>query len=151
LDKAGRGTTSPTLGQGGGEDQCNDSRTQSVTKDHTNSRTSQGNARAKEDTGRIYHCANIEIGVSDSNRTVVGMGSRSTCTGRRSQKPNNTDSTRMHMIDERGSGSLDSRHHQGENRVGTDKSNKVEGTVQDDHQGDRGSTKKLGELGRVTC
>ena len=57
----------------------------------------------------------------------------------------------MHKIDERGSGILDSQHHQGENHVGTDKSSKVAGIVPDDRQGDRGSTKKLGDLGRVTC
>jgi hypothetical protein len=107
----------------------------------------QGNARAEEDTGRTYHCANTEIGASGSNRTVAGTGSRSTCVDRRSQKPDNTESTRMCRTDDPGSGSSDSRHHQGENCAGTDKSNKVAGTVLDDHQGDRGSTKKLGDSG----
>jgi hypothetical protein len=147
LDKAGRGSTGPTLGQGGGEDQCNDPRTQAVTEDHTNSRTGQGNTRVEEDTGRTYHCANTETGASGSNRTIAGMGSRSTCTGRRSQKIDNTDSARMHRTDEQGSGSSDSRHHQGENHTGTDKSSRVAGTVPDDHQGDRGSTEKLGDSG----
>jgi hypothetical protein len=57
----------------------------------------------------------------------------------------------MHRTDERGSGSSDSQHHQGENRTGTDKRSKVAGTVPDDHQGDRVSTKKLGDSGRITC
>jgi hypothetical protein len=112
---------------------------------------SQGNARAEEDIGINYHCANTETGASGSNRTVVGMGSRSTRAGRRSQKPDNIDSARMHRTDDRGSGSSDSQHHQGENCTGTNKSNKVAGTVPDVHQGDRGSKKKLGDSGRVTC
>jgi hypothetical protein len=145
LDKDGRGSTGPTLGQGGGEDQCNDPRTQAVIEYHTNSRMGQGNARVEEDTGRTYHCTNTETGVSGSNRTVAGTGSRSTCTGRRSQKIDSTNSTRMHRTDERGSGISDSRHHQGENCTGTDKRSRVAGTVPDDHQGDRGSTEKLGD------
>jgi hypothetical protein len=95
LDKAGRGSTGPRLGQGGGEDQCNDPRTQTVTKDHTNSRTGQGNERVEEDTYITYHCTNTETGASGSNRIVAGMGSRSTCAGRRSQKIDSTDSSRI--------------------------------------------------------
>jgi hypothetical protein len=57
----------------------------------------------------------------------------------------------MHRTDERGSGISDSRHHQGENCIGTDKSGRVVGTVPDDHQGDRGSIEQLGDSGRVTC
>jgi hypothetical protein len=110
LDKAGRGSTGPTLGQGGGEDQCNDPRNQVVTKYHTNPRTGQANARVEEDTGRTYHCTNTEIGASSSNRTVAGMGSRSTCACRRSQKQKSTDLARMCRTDERGSGSSNSRH-----------------------------------------
>jgi hypothetical protein len=112
---------------------------------------SQGNARAEEDTGKTYHCTNTETGALGSNRTFVGTGSRSTCIGRRSQKIDNTDSAKMRRIDERGSGSSYSRHHQGENRVGIDKSDRVAGTVPDDHQGDRGSTDKVGDSRRVTC
>jgi hypothetical protein len=84
LDKAGRGSIGPTLGKGGGEDHCNDPRTQAVIEDHTNSRMGQGNTRVEEDTSKTYDCANIEIGASGSNRTVAGTGSRSTCVGRRS-------------------------------------------------------------------
>jgi hypothetical protein len=84
LDKAGRGYTSPTLGQGGGEDQCNDPRNQAMTKDYTNYRMGQGITRVEEDTGKTYHCANTKTRASGSNRTVAGMGSRSTCVGRRS-------------------------------------------------------------------
>jgi hypothetical protein len=84
VDKAGRGSISPTLGQGGGEDQCNDPRTQVVIEDHTNPRMSQGRARDEEDIGRTYHCTNTETGASGSNRTIAGMGSRSTCAGRSS-------------------------------------------------------------------
>jgi hypothetical protein len=61
---------------------------------------SQGNVREEEDTGRNYHYTNIETGVSGSNRIIVGMGSRSTCTVIRSQKPDNTKSTRMCRTDE---------------------------------------------------
>jgi hypothetical protein len=147
LDKAGRGSRGPKLGQGGGEDQCNDPRTQPVTEDHTNSRTGQGNAGFEEDTCTTYHCVNTKTGASGSNRTVAGTGSRSTCTGRRSQKTNNIDIARMHRTDERGSGISESQHHQGENCVGTKKRNRVVGIVPDDHQGDRGSTEKLGDLG----
>jgi hypothetical protein len=107
----------------------------------------QGNARVEEDTGRTYHCANIETGASSSNRTIAGMGSRSTCAGRRSQKIDNTDSFKMHRSDKQGSGISDSRHHQGENRAGTDKRSKIVGEVPDDHQGYRGSTEKLGDSG----
>jgi hypothetical protein len=151
LDKAGRGSTSPTLGQGGGEDQCNDPRTQAMTEDHTNSKMSQGNARVEEDTSKTYHCANTETRASGSNRTIVGTSSRNTRAGRRSQKIDNTDSARMRRTDERGSGSSDSRHHQGENCAGIDKRERVAGTVPDDHQGDQGSTEQLGYSGRVTC
>jgi hypothetical protein len=147
LDKAGRGYTGPTLGKGGGVDQCNDPRTQAAIENHTNSIMGQGNKRFEEDTGRNYHCANTEIGASGSNRIIAGTGSRSTCVGRRSQKIDSTKSARMCRTDERGSGSSDSQHHQGENRAGTDKSSRVAGIVLDDHQGDRGSTEKLGDSG----
>jgi hypothetical protein len=100
LYKVGRGSTSPTLGQGGGEDQCNDPRTQTTKKDHTNSRTVQGNASVEEDTGITYHCANTKTRALGSNRTIAGMGRRSTCAGRRSQKTYNTDLARMHRTDE---------------------------------------------------
>jgi hypothetical protein len=46
------------------------------------------------------------------------------------RKTDNTDSARMCRTDERGSGSSDSRHHQGENCAGTDKSNRVAGKFQ---------------------
>jgi hypothetical protein len=67
--------------------------------------------------------------------------------GRRSQNTDSTDSARMRRTDERGSGSADSRHHQGENHTGTDTSNRIAGKVPDDHQGDRGSTEQLGDSG----
>jgi hypothetical protein len=31
----------------------------------------QGDARAEEDAGRNYHCANTETGASGSNRTIT--------------------------------------------------------------------------------
>jgi hypothetical protein len=133
LDKDGRGSTSPTLGEGGGEDQCNDPRIQVATKYHTNSGMSQGNARAEEDIGRTYHRGNTKARVSGSNRTIAGTGSRITCASRRSQKLDNTDSSRMCRTDERGSGISDSRHHQGENCIGFEKRGRVAGTVLDDH------------------
>jgi hypothetical protein len=77
LDKARGGSTSPTLGKGRGEDQCSDPRTQTMAEDHINPRTSQRDARVEEDAGRTYHYANIEIGASGSNRTIIGTGSRS--------------------------------------------------------------------------
>jgi hypothetical protein len=57
----------------------------------------------------------------------------------------------MCRIFERRSGSSDSRHHQGEDCVGTDKIKRAQGKVLDDHQGDRRSSKGLGDSGRVTC
>jgi hypothetical protein len=57
----------------------------------------------------------------------------------------------MCRIFERQSGSSDSRHHQGEDCVGTDKIKRAQGKVPDDHQGDRRSSKGLGDSGRVTC
>jgi hypothetical protein len=84
LDKTGEGSIGSTLGQGRGKDQCSNRRNQIEAKDHTNPITRQGDTRAKEDAGRIYHCANTEIGASGSNRTITGMGSISTHTGRSS-------------------------------------------------------------------
>jgi len=57
----------------------------------------------------------------------------------------------MCRTDERGSGILDYWHHQGENHAGTEKSNKFLGIVPNDHQGDRGRTKKLGDSRWFTC
>jgi hypothetical protein len=57
----------------------------------------------------------------------------------------------MCRIVERRSGSSGSRHHQGEDRTGTDKSSRAQGKVPDDHQGDRRSSEGLGDSGRVTC
>jgi hypothetical protein len=147
LDKARRRSTIPTLGQGGVEDQCNDPRTQAETEDHFNSKMVQGNARVEEDTGRTYYFTNTKTRAPGSNRTIAEMGSRITCTGRRSHKIDSTYSARMHRTDEKEIGISESRHHQGENCTDTHKSNRVAGTVLDDHQGDRGSTKKLGDLG----
>jgi hypothetical protein len=84
LDKIGGGSTGPNLGQGRGEDQCSDPRTQIAEEDHINPRMSQRDARAEEAAGRTYHYANVETGASGSNRTIAGMGSRSTRTRRRS-------------------------------------------------------------------
>jgi hypothetical protein len=57
----------------------------------------------------------------------------------------------MCRIVERQSGNLDSRHNQGEDHAGTDKSSRAQGKVPDDHQGDRGSSEGLVDSGRVTC
>jgi hypothetical protein len=84
LDKTGGGSTGPTLGQGRGKDQCNDQRTQTEEKYHTNPRTCQGNARDEEYAGITYHCTNEQTRVLSSNRTTAGTGRRSTRTGRRS-------------------------------------------------------------------
>jgi hypothetical protein len=84
LDKAGGGSTGPTLGQGRGEDQCSDPRTQTMVEDHINPRMSQRDARDEEDVGRTYHYTNVEIGASGSNRTIAGTGSRSTHTCKKS-------------------------------------------------------------------
>jgi hypothetical protein len=83
LDKTGGGPTGSTLGQVRGEDQRRNPRTKIEAKYHTNPRTRQGDGRAEEDVGKTYHCKNIEIGASGSNRTIIGMGSRSTHIGRR--------------------------------------------------------------------
>jgi hypothetical protein len=78
----GGGSTSSTLGQGRGKDQCSDPRTQEKEKYHTNSRMHKWDARIEEDAGRTHHCENTETRVVGSNRTVAGMGSRSTRTCR---------------------------------------------------------------------
>jgi hypothetical protein len=83
LDKVGGGSTGPTLGQGRVNDQWSDPRTQTEAEDYTNPRTSPRDVGDEEDAGITYHCENIEIRVSGSNRAIIGMGNRSTCTGRR--------------------------------------------------------------------
>jgi hypothetical protein len=57
----------------------------------------------------------------------------------------------MCRITERQSGSLGSGHYQGKDHANTDKSNRAQGKVPDNHQGDRGSSKGFGDSGRVTC
>jgi hypothetical protein len=84
LDKVGGGSVGPTLGQGRGEDQCSNPRNQTEAEDHINPRTIQRDTGDKEDAGRNYYYTNTEIGVSSSDRATAGIGSRSTCTGRRS-------------------------------------------------------------------
>jgi hypothetical protein len=84
LNKVGGGSTGPTLGQGRGEDQCSDPRTQTMAEYHINPRTSQRDVRDEEDADITYHYTNVEIGVSGSNRTIAGTGSRSTRTFKRS-------------------------------------------------------------------
>jgi hypothetical protein len=48
------------LGQGRGKDQCNNPRTQTEEKYHTNPRTRQADARDEKDADIAYHCINIE-------------------------------------------------------------------------------------------
>jgi hypothetical protein len=62
LDKVGGGSIGPTLGQGGGQEQCSDPRNQEEIEDHINPRTSQRDARDKKYAGTTYHCANTKIG-----------------------------------------------------------------------------------------
>jgi hypothetical protein len=57
----------------------------------------------------------------------------------------------MCRIAKRQSGSSGSRHHQGEDHTGTDKSNKDQGKVPEYHQGDQRSSEGLGDSKRVTC
>jgi hypothetical protein len=84
LDKVEGESTGTTLGQGKGKDQYNDPRTQTEAKDHTNPIMHQGDARGEEDAGRTYHGGNTETRASCLNRTITGMGSRSTHTSRSS-------------------------------------------------------------------
>jgi hypothetical protein len=84
MDKIGRGSTGPTIGQGGGNDQCKDPRIQAGTENHPNSRMGQGDTRAKEVTGKTSHCTNTETRVVGSNRTITRMDSSSTGERRRS-------------------------------------------------------------------
>jgi hypothetical protein len=60
LDNVGGGPTGPILGQGRGNDQCNNTRTQTKAKDHTNPKMIQRDASYEEDAGRTYHCTNTE-------------------------------------------------------------------------------------------
>jgi hypothetical protein len=83
LDKVGGRPTGPTLRKGGGKDQCDDPRTQTEEKYHTNPRTSQRDTEDEEYVGITYHYENTEIGASSSNRTTTGMGRRNNRTGRR--------------------------------------------------------------------
>jgi hypothetical protein len=50
-------------------------------------------------------------------------------------------------IVERRSGSSCSGHHQGDDHAGTNKSNRAQGKVPEDHQGDRGMSEGLGDSG----
>jgi hypothetical protein len=52
----------------------------------------------EEDAGRTYHCANIEMGASVSNRATIGIGSINSRIGRRSENTNSTDLDRMCRI-----------------------------------------------------
>jgi hypothetical protein len=82
LENTGGGSTGSTLGQGRGEDQCSDPRTQVEEKYHTDPRTHKVDARVEEDACRTHHCVNIETRATGSNRTVIGMGIRSTHIGK---------------------------------------------------------------------
>jgi hypothetical protein len=42
----------------------------------------QGDERVEEDVGRTYHCTEKETRAVGSNRTITGMGSRSTRIGK---------------------------------------------------------------------
>jgi hypothetical protein len=84
LDKVGGGSTSITLGKGRGKDQCSNPRTQTESKDHTNPRMSQRDARDEEDVDKTYHYTNANAGTLGSNRAITGTGSRSTRIGKRS-------------------------------------------------------------------
>jgi hypothetical protein len=53
----------------------------------------------------------------------------------------------MCRIDQQRSGSQDSGHNQGEDRVDVDTTNRAQGKVLDDHQGDQGSSEGLGGSG----
>jgi hypothetical protein len=66
------------LGEGGGNDQCKDPRIQAAIENHPNSRTGQGDTRAKEVTCRNSHCANIETGATGSNINIEGTDNSST-------------------------------------------------------------------------
>ena len=68
------------LGPGRGKDQCSDPITQAKEKYHTDPRTRKGDARVEEYARITHHCADTKIGATGSNRTVTGMGSRSTRT-----------------------------------------------------------------------
>jgi hypothetical protein len=83
------------MGQGGGKDKCKDPRIQAATENHPNSRTGQGDTRAKEVIGRTSHYTNTETGETCSNRTIGRTDSSGTGAGRRSQNIVSTDSAIM--------------------------------------------------------
>jgi hypothetical protein len=93
----------------------------------------KGTQELKKLQARTSHCANTETGASGSNRTIAGTDSSNTGAGRRSQNTVNMDSAGMCRTDKRRSSSANSRYYQGENRAGTDKSNRIAGEVPDDH------------------
>jgi hypothetical protein len=121
------------LGQGGGKNQCNDTRIQEATKNHPNPIMGQGDTIVKEVTGITSHCANMEIGASGSYRTVAGTYSRNTGASRRSQNTVSTDLARMCRTDKQRSSSTNNRYYQGEKCAGTKKSSRIVGEVPDDH------------------
>jgi hypothetical protein len=72
-----------------------------------------------------------------SNGTAPGVSSRGHCTGRGSQDIYGTDPGRMCKVDQRQDCSTDIGRTQGEDHAGSNTSNRAQGEVPSDHQGDR--------------
>jgi hypothetical protein len=81
LDKARRGLSSPTVGQGRRKDNRNYSGPQVEAEDNLHHGVCQRGAGHEETTGRTHHCENVEKGALGSDGTLKASG-KSHCTGR---------------------------------------------------------------------